>query len=65
VVNIVCPFPCGWKNLLSLAMQDAAFLARDMVEGEAVTEAHLHAVLANNDRLIKIISEVLRLNSQG
>ncbi|EML5942904.1 hypothetical protein BEH70_23790 [Citrobacter freundii] len=51
-----CPFPCGWDNLNKLAIQDAAFVSRGLVEGEEVTEAQRQAVIANNDRLLKVIS---------
>ncbi|MEG0870332.1 MAG: DUF551 domain-containing protein [Hafnia sp.] len=53
---VQCPFPCGWDNLNKLAIQDAAFAARGLVEGEEVTEAYRQAVIANNDRLMKVIS---------
>lgn len=53
---VECPFPCGWDNLNKLAIQDAAFVARGLVEGETITEEHRQAVIVNNDRLMKIIS---------
>lgn len=55
-----CPFPCGWENLNKYAIQDAAFVARSLVEGEMVTEAHRHAVFANNERLLKVIAAMLQ-----
>ena len=33
-----CPYPCGWKNLLTYAIKDGAYLARAISEGEPVTE---------------------------
>lgn len=51
-----CPFPCGWDNLNKLAIQDAALVARGLVEGELTTEAHRQAAISNNDRLLKVIS---------
>ena len=33
-----CPYPCGWKNLLKLAIEDGAYLARSINEDEPVTE---------------------------
>lgn len=33
-----CPFPCGWRNLLTLAIEDGAYLARSINEDEPVTE---------------------------
>ena len=33
-----CPYPCGWQNLLKLAIEDGAYLARAINEGEPVTE---------------------------
>lgn len=33
-----CPYPCGWRNLLNLAIEDGAHLARSINEGEPVTE---------------------------
>lgn len=33
-----CPYPCGWKNLLTYAIKDGAYLARAINEGEPVTE---------------------------
>lgn len=51
-----CPFHCGWDNLNKLAIQDAALVARGLVEGELTTEAHRQAAISNNDRLLKVIS---------
>lgn len=53
---VQCPFPCGWDNLNKLAIQDAALVARGLVEDELTTEAHRQAAISNNDRLLKIIS---------
>ena len=33
-----CPYPCGWRNLLKLAIEDGAYLARNINEDEPVTE---------------------------
>jgi len=33
-----CPYPCGWRNLLALAIEDGAYLARSINEDEPVTE---------------------------
>ena len=33
-----CPYPCGWLNLLTHAIQDGAYLARSINEDEPVTE---------------------------
>lgn len=51
-----CPFHCGWDNLNKLAIQDAALVARGLVEGELTTEVHRQAAISNNDRLLKVIS---------
>ncbi len=56
VAVVQCPFPCGWDNLNKLAIQDAALVARGLVEGELTTEAHRQAAISNNDRLLKVIS---------
>lgn len=53
---VQCPFPCGWDNLNKLAIQDAAFVARGLIEGEPATEAQRQAIILNNDRLLKVIS---------
>ncbi|HCJ3121280.1 hypothetical protein [Klebsiella pneumoniae] len=53
---VQCPFPCGWDNLNKLAIQDAALVARGLVEGEPTTEAHRQAAISNNDRLLKVIT---------
>ncbi|HHK9677795.1 TPA: hypothetical protein ACQZJK_002436 [Klebsiella pneumoniae] len=53
---VQCPFPCGWDNLNKLAIQDAALVARGLVEGELNTEAHRQSAISNNDRLLKVIS---------
>ncbi len=53
---VQCPFPCGWDNLNKLAIQDAALVARGLVEGEITTEAHRQAAISNNERLLKVIS---------
>lgn len=53
---VQCPFPCGWDNLNKLAIQDAAFVARGLVEGEPTTEAQRQAAISNNYRLLKVIS---------
>ncbi|EIZ8584096.1 hypothetical protein MQY53_001622 [Salmonella enterica subsp. enterica] len=62
---VQCPFPCGWDNLNKLAIQDAAFVARGLVEGETITEEHRQAVIVNNDRLMKIISACRAAMLQG
>lgn len=33
-----CPYPCGWRNLLKHAIEDGAYLARQINEDEPVTE---------------------------
>lgn len=33
-----CPYPCGWRSLLKLAIEDGAYLARSINEDEPVTE---------------------------
>lgn len=33
-----CPYPCGWRNLLKLAIEDGAYLASSINEDEPVTE---------------------------
>ena len=33
-----CPYPCGWRNLLKLAIEDGAYLARSINTDEPVTE---------------------------
>jgi hypothetical protein len=33
-----CPYPCGWRNLLKIAIEDGAYLARSINEDEPVTE---------------------------
>lgn len=53
---VLCPYPCGWDNLNKLAIQDAALVARGLVEGEPTTEAQRQAAISNNDRLLKVIS---------
>lgn len=53
---VQCPYPCGWDNLNKLAIQDAALVARGLVEGEPATEAQRQAAISNNDRLLKVIS---------
>lgn len=53
---VQCPFPCGWDNLNKLAIQDAALVARGLVEGEPTSEAQRQAAISNNDRLLKVIS---------
>ena len=57
---VQCPYPCGWSNLLSLSMADAAFLARSLIEDELVTETHRRSVVLNNDRLITVLTAILR-----
>ncbi|MGQ9097247.1 DUF3850 domain-containing protein [Klebsiella pneumoniae] len=53
---VQCPYPCGWDNLNKLAIQDAALVARGLVEGEPITDAQRQAAISNNDRLLKVIS---------
>ncbi|UYW75574.1 DUF551 domain-containing protein [Pseudocitrobacter faecalis] len=65
-VSVVqCPFPCGWNNLNKLAIQDAAFVSLGLVEGEVVTEAYRQAIIANNDRLLKVIASCRDFMLQG
>ncbi|MCU8818757.1 hypothetical protein [Klebsiella quasipneumoniae] len=53
---VQCPYPCGWDNLNKLAIQDAAFVAIALVEGEPAKESIRQAAITNNDRLLKVIS---------
>lgn len=53
---VQCPYPCGWGNLNKLAIQDAAFVAIALVEGEPAKESIRQAAITNNDRLLKVIS---------
>ena len=53
---VQCPFPCGWDNLNKLAIQNSAFVARYLSEGEPVTEGIRQAAISNNDYLLKVIS---------
>lgn len=53
---VQCPYPCGWDTLNNLAIQDAAFVARGLVEGEPVTESLRQAAISSNDRLLKVIA---------
>lgn len=62
---VQCPFPCGWDNLNKYAIQDAAFVACGLVEGEVTTEAHRRALIMNNDRLLKVISACRAAMLQG
>lgn len=62
---VQCPFPCGWDNLNRLTIQDAAFVARGLVEGEPATESIRQAAISNNDRLLKVISACRAAMLQG
>lgn len=62
---VQCPFPCGWNNLNKLAIQDAAFVSLGLVEGEVVTEEYRQAIIANNDRLLKVIASCRDFMLQG
>lgn len=53
---VQCPYPCGWDTLNKLAIQDAAFVARGLVEGEPVTESLRQAAISSNDCLLKVIA---------
>ncbi|EAN5736223.1 hypothetical protein EJD04_26360 [Salmonella enterica] len=53
---VQCPFPCGWDSLNELVVQDAAVVVRGLMDGEVVTEANRQAVIANNDRLLRVIA---------
>ncbi|HGV9242558.1 TPA: hypothetical protein ACNOH8_003953 [Klebsiella aerogenes] len=53
---VQCPYPCGWDDLSKLAIQDAAFVTLALVAGEPATESIRQAAIANNDRLLKVIS---------
>ena len=51
-----CPYPCGWRNLLKLAIEDGAYLARSINEDEPVTE---HARAATMQMVMRL-RDVLR-----
>ena len=55
-----CPYPCGWQNLLMLAIEDGAYLARSINEDEPVTEnaraVTMRMVLRLRDVLISVIN---------
>ena len=51
-----CPYPCGWRNLLALAIEDGAYLARSINEDEPVTE---HARAATMQMVMRL-RDVLR-----
>jgi hypothetical protein len=42
---VACPFPCGWKTMLSIIFKDGAFLARGLIEGETVTSHQREVVM--------------------
>lgn len=62
---VQCPFPCGWDSLNELVVQDAAVVVRGLVNGEVVTEANRQAVIANNDRLLRVIAACRAAMLQG
>lgn len=59
IEQVKCPFPCGWKELLRVAMNDGAFLSQKLIEGEEVRDIHRHAALSNTDRLVSVITAIL------
>lgn len=61
---IECPFPCGWKELLRLAMNNGAFLAQNLIEGEEVKDIHRHAAFNNTEYLVSVIGAILKNQPQ-
>lgn len=61
---IECPWPCGWQELLRISMNDGAFLAKDLIEGGEVKDFHRHAALSNTDRLVRVISAIMKVQEQ-
>jgi hypothetical protein len=61
---IKCAWPCGWQELLRISMNDGAFLAKDLIEGGEVKDFHRHAALSNTDRLVRVISAIMKLQGQ-
>lgn len=55
-----CPYPCGWRNLLTLAIEDGAYLARHINKDEPVTEnvreTSMLMVMRLRDVLIAVIN---------
>ena len=54
-----CPYPCGWQNLLKLAIEDGAYLARSINEDEPVTE---HARAATMQMVVRLRDVLIAIN---
>ena len=54
-----CPYPCGWRNLLKLAIEDGAYLARSINEDEPVTE---HARAATMQMVVRLRDVLIAIN---
>ena len=54
-----CPYPCGWRNLLALAIEDGAYLARSINEDEPVTE---HARAATMQMVVRLRDVLIAIN---
>lgn len=59
IEQVKCPFPCGWKELLRVAMNDGAFLSQELIEGGEVRDSHRVAALSNTHRLVRVITAIL------
>ena len=57
-----CPYPCGWRNLLALAIEDGAYLARSINEDEPVTE---HARAATMQMVVRLRDVLIAINKMA
>ena len=56
-----CPFPCGWQNLLTLMMKDAAWVIRVLqaYPDEPLPEHLPQTVFVNQDRALRVVRAML------
>ena len=60
-----CPYPCGWRNLFSLAIVDGAYLARSINEDDPVTEHARATTMQMVMRLRDVLMAIINATPEG
>lgn len=56
----VCPYPCGWESLHTMATKDGAYLAKSLEVGHLLTDNERSTAIVASIRLIEVCRTMLR-----
>lgn len=55
----VCPYPCGWESLHTMATEDGAYLAKSLEVGHLLTDNERSTAIVASIRLIEVCRAML------